>query len=522
VNGNKNRAWNEHTLCEQWRTSWETYANAALEKAGRQERIDHRSYEKQGVDVKPTEHIGKKRKDGRTIKIAESNSVIAQENFKKRQSKLNKIIDIVNNPKITSSPGYTKWAQSYNLQNAAKTLMYLQQNDLADIQALKDKLEKAEKQYAELIAPFQERLTVNRKLQAHIANYGRYKNGGNPDLFNAAKTAFDRLGGAIPTIIELKAAYSDIVAKQNAAFSNVRAELDTVRDAYWNITQFTGVAIQMPTVQKSTIEQIPTAQSPQPKSQQVPNVTAVFRAAPPKENFLGYADINIGEQITVLNCRVRNTDHGLTVDMPGRKSGIKNAGIEEWESFCKPKTDAMRRTINDAVAYSYNQQTKANHKLKPPAINAAEECRLPPMAVETYPIQPKSGDKVVGFARVNVADHFIINNVKLVSGSHGLFPSFPTLPNRKAPTELTDAEKLPDGREKPKVVFEFGKEVRATIEKAARDSYKKAFDKSQSQQKEGSAMSRINANAAKIRQAQAAAPADSVNVSRKANRSEER
>jgi DNA-binding cell septation regulator SpoVG len=156
----------------------------------------------------------------------------------------------------------------------------------------------------------------------------------------------------------------------------------------------------------------------------------------------------------------------------------------------------MRQTINYAVAQSYNQQINAQtapSQLPPPGDNP-----LPPIAVAAYPVVPLPGNKVVGFARINVADHFIINNVKLVSGSHGLFPSYPTLPNRKDPATLTDIEKLPDGRAKPKAVFEFGKEVRATIQKASRDSYKTAFDKSQSQQKEGSVMSRINANADRI------------------------
>lgn len=43
---------------ERLRQLWESYANAALAKAGRAERIDHRSLGAQGVEREPTVHVG--------------------------------------------------------------------------------------------------------------------------------------------------------------------------------------------------------------------------------------------------------------------------------------------------------------------------------------------------------------------------------------------------------------------------------------------------------------------------------
>ncbi|WP_300416052.1 MobA/MobL family protein, partial [uncultured Oscillibacter sp.] len=40
------------------RAAWAAYTNQALEAAGRPERIDHRSYKRQGVDKIPTVHMG--------------------------------------------------------------------------------------------------------------------------------------------------------------------------------------------------------------------------------------------------------------------------------------------------------------------------------------------------------------------------------------------------------------------------------------------------------------------------------
>ena len=50
--------WNDHGNAEIWRAAWAGYANRALEAAGRPERIDHRSYKRQGIDQIPTVHMG--------------------------------------------------------------------------------------------------------------------------------------------------------------------------------------------------------------------------------------------------------------------------------------------------------------------------------------------------------------------------------------------------------------------------------------------------------------------------------
>ena len=50
--------WNDRGNCEIWRHEWEIMQNAALEKAGREERIDMRSYERQGIELAPTVHLG--------------------------------------------------------------------------------------------------------------------------------------------------------------------------------------------------------------------------------------------------------------------------------------------------------------------------------------------------------------------------------------------------------------------------------------------------------------------------------
>jgi len=43
---------------ERARGCWAELTNATLERNGRDERVDHRSYERQGVDRQPGEHFG--------------------------------------------------------------------------------------------------------------------------------------------------------------------------------------------------------------------------------------------------------------------------------------------------------------------------------------------------------------------------------------------------------------------------------------------------------------------------------
>ena len=50
--------WDEQYHCEEWRHGWETVQNRYLEMVQSNERIDLRSYERQGVDIIPTVHMG--------------------------------------------------------------------------------------------------------------------------------------------------------------------------------------------------------------------------------------------------------------------------------------------------------------------------------------------------------------------------------------------------------------------------------------------------------------------------------
>lgn len=50
--------WNEQYHAEEWRHGWEVIQNKYLELVGSAERVDMRSYERQGLDIIPTVHMG--------------------------------------------------------------------------------------------------------------------------------------------------------------------------------------------------------------------------------------------------------------------------------------------------------------------------------------------------------------------------------------------------------------------------------------------------------------------------------
>ena len=60
--GEKTREWDDRKLGKEtvthWRAEWAMLANRALERAGRSERIDHRSHADRGIEAMPTSHQG--------------------------------------------------------------------------------------------------------------------------------------------------------------------------------------------------------------------------------------------------------------------------------------------------------------------------------------------------------------------------------------------------------------------------------------------------------------------------------
>lgn len=96
--GAKVREWNTPEMLEHWRERWAHYQNRALERAGRSERVDHRSLEAQGIDREPEPKQGptatKMEREGRPSKAGDDRRAAKDRNEKRGELKAEaKIID---------------------------------------------------------------------------------------------------------------------------------------------------------------------------------------------------------------------------------------------------------------------------------------------------------------------------------------------------------------------------------------------------------------------------------------------
>ena len=82
--GHKNRDWNSKAMLGQWRKAWADHVNAALVKAGSDQRVTHQSFAALGRHNEPTVHVGPdfKRGDGyqakRTARLQSNEQVTSR------------------------------------------------------------------------------------------------------------------------------------------------------------------------------------------------------------------------------------------------------------------------------------------------------------------------------------------------------------------------------------------------------------------------------------------------------------
>lgn len=197
--------WNNRENAEKWRAAWAAYANRALEAAGRPERIDHRSYERQGVEKIPTIHMGvaasqMERRGIQTEKgnvnrqITADNKLLKElkaritriYNWTKEQAEATPSQDSgslvarlyeaqaeVNRNKARSRSGKVK-----ALQENAKLFAFLQSNGITSMQQLYEKVSAMNKDYYDLrgqIVKAERSLSVLDERLEMCAQYDKYK-----------------------------------------------------------------------------------------------------------------------------------------------------------------------------------------------------------------------------------------------------------------------------------------------------------------------------------------------------------
>ncbi len=205
--------WNDRGNAEKWRHDWEVIQNEYLERAGRQERISLKSYERQGIDKIPTVHMGPavtalERKGIRTD-IGDLNREIVKHNalmssLKRMIREVSQVLETVREiirqfrtePKEVylldllirkfderSNEREQNWksrvrinkADIMDLKRFSKTVSYMQQKGIVTVSDLEIHLEKIESEYNTYRSGARSLRKESGEIGTTIRNMERYK-----------------------------------------------------------------------------------------------------------------------------------------------------------------------------------------------------------------------------------------------------------------------------------------------------------------------------------------------------------
>jgi hypothetical protein len=161
------------------------------------------------------------------------------------------LIDIQEKLRQGKGEVYRSWATTFNLKEAAKTLIFLQESGVGSYTDLEKKAAETSAAFAkqsEKISAADKRLADISELQKHISNYSQtrdiykaYRDAGYSKKFRAeheetillhqaAKRHFDKLALAkLPTINTLKQEYAKLLAEKKSLYSGYREAKENMR-----------------------------------------------------------------------------------------------------------------------------------------------------------------------------------------------------------------------------------------------------------------------------------------------------
>ena len=170
--------WNDKGNVEIWRAAWAAYTNRALESAGRPERIDHRSYKRQGIDKIPSVHLGpaarQMEKRGIRTDKGEVNRQIAADNKLLKEIKA-RITRLYRWSKAETEKPQT---QQSTLQESAALFSFLQANGIQSMQQLHEKIADMNSPYYDLLGKIvkaERRIATLTERREMWEQYNQYK-----------------------------------------------------------------------------------------------------------------------------------------------------------------------------------------------------------------------------------------------------------------------------------------------------------------------------------------------------------
>jgi predicted neutral ceramidase superfamily lipid hydrolase len=208
------------------------------------------------------ERIAGKRTAHRRKTATADDTASSQTRKAQTERKFSLLIDVQNSIKAQNSPSSEHWSKLFNLKQSAKTLLFLQDNNLDDLDKLAEAAQKAKDDFNELqtrIHAIDDRLKEITIMQKHIGTYVKTKDiyaeykrrkfskkfyAENEKAINDCKSAkafFDEKKLAkLPTINSLKQEYASLTAdkkKLYSGYSFARNHMQEILMAQQNVHQ---------------------------------------------------------------------------------------------------------------------------------------------------------------------------------------------------------------------------------------------------------------------------------------------
>ncbi len=197
------------------------------------------------------------------------------------ERKISLLIDIQSKIQQGKGVGYQRWATIFNLKEAARTLVYLQEKGIGDYDALAEKSAEATARFntaTDRMKELESALRDNAELQKQIVTYSKtrkvyadYKASGYSKSFRetheadilllqAAKKYFDGHGYGrdrkLPRVADLRAAYAEQLAKKKKLYTEhkeVRAEMRELLTAKANADRILGLPDISPETERAPL-----------------------------------------------------------------------------------------------------------------------------------------------------------------------------------------------------------------------------------------------------------------------------
>lgn len=196
--------WNDKTKAEEWRAAWADFLNAVLEEKGIADRVDHRSFQRQGKIEQPTIHLGvsatqmeckgiRTEKGDINRRIRERNDELHR--LKAELEKINAAIAVLstrpqeenlvsvlqrfyaNGEKFAEARGLKlgNLKKAQKLRDVSQAVAFLQGNHITTMSELSEKYTALESEYSELKAKIIARQKRIKELSELLNNYEHYK-----------------------------------------------------------------------------------------------------------------------------------------------------------------------------------------------------------------------------------------------------------------------------------------------------------------------------------------------------------